>query len=288
MNKKLIIILLTLPFAYTFCDITIKDVIDEYPPEYCHLLEAAYGDSLMSEGGEEAIDHLFDGIDLANKKALDIGCGLGGAAFHLTKKHDMHVTGLEINEWMVQEATRRTPTKQREKLAFVLNQDNAHLPFDDASFDIVYSKGVLTHVQYKDDLFKECHRILKPGGLLVTIDWLSPVKNSWGPLIQKLAEVEGLSMYAETKDGYLETLTNAGFIQLDMQDQSLKYAKYNDDIVDRLLLPEIKEAFINTFGQTLYTDSVEGYGDIAEAQRTGELLAVRFVATKPIKSETNL
>lgn len=50
---------------------------EEYTPEYCHELEAAYGKGLMSEGGFEGIEHMFEGISLEGKKALDIGSGLG-------------------------------------------------------------------------------------------------------------------------------------------------------------------------------------------------------------------
>lgn len=58
-----------------------KEVIEEYSPHYCHLLEAAYGTGMMSEGGE-AIDLMFQGLSIQGKKALDIGSGLGGVAYH--------------------------------------------------------------------------------------------------------------------------------------------------------------------------------------------------------------
>ncbi len=45
-----------------------KEIIDEYYPEYCHSLEAVYGTGMMSEGGGEAIDEMFSGIDLKGKK----------------------------------------------------------------------------------------------------------------------------------------------------------------------------------------------------------------------------
>ncbi|MCK4934537.1 MAG: class I SAM-dependent methyltransferase, partial [Simkaniaceae bacterium] len=120
-----------------------KEVIDEYYPQYCHSLEAVYGKGMMSEGGAEAIDCMFKDLSIHGKKALDIGSGLGGSAYHLATKYEMHVTGLEINPWMIKEAERRAPTEIKQRLDFVLSTENDYLPFESNSFDIVYSKGVL-------------------------------------------------------------------------------------------------------------------------------------------------
>ena len=69
----------------------------EYSQSYCDLLEVAYGPNMLSEGGSEAIEHMFQHLDLKNKKALDIGFGLAGAMFYLAKTHHTHITGLEVN-----------------------------------------------------------------------------------------------------------------------------------------------------------------------------------------------
>ena len=71
-------------------------IIDEYPEEYCLALEAAYGQGMMSEGGEQGIEEMFSGIALSGKSALDIGCGLGGVAFYLASQHNMQVTVLRL------------------------------------------------------------------------------------------------------------------------------------------------------------------------------------------------
>ncbi len=47
------------------------------------------------------------------------------------------------------------------------------LPYDDGCFDVVFSKSVLEHFYYPEKLVLEIHRILKPGGLVITMvpDW---------------------------------------------------------------------------------------------------------------------
>lgn len=256
-----------------------KKLIDEYYPEYCHSLEAVYGDGMMSEGGAKAIDSMFHQLSIHKKKALDIGSGLGGVATYLAKNYEMDVTGLEINPWMIEESKRRIPPELQDLLRYQLSTDNNHLPFESESFDIVYSKGVLCHLEEKVGLFKECYRILKPKGHLVILDWLSPVSGKWGKNIQRLMELEGLSLYAETVEGYLEQLREAHFSEIETEDYTKQYAEYNEDIV-KALRNEKKDSFLAAFNEKLHKEAIEGYGSVAKAMHTGEGLEILFQAHK--------
>ncbi len=52
------------------------------------------------------------------------------------------------------------------------------LPYADNCFDIIFSKSVLEHFYHPERLVKEIYRILKPGGLVITMtpDWQSIYK----------------------------------------------------------------------------------------------------------------
>jgi SAM-dependent methyltransferase len=41
------------------------------------------------------------------------------------------------------------------------------IPFDDNSFDVVYSNQVFEHVRFFEKMMSECARVLKPGGILL-------------------------------------------------------------------------------------------------------------------------
>ena len=45
-----------------------------------------------------------------------------------------------------------------------------HLPFDDASFDVVISNGVIDLIPDKDSVFSEITRVLRPGGRIQLAD----------------------------------------------------------------------------------------------------------------------
>ena len=51
--------------------------------------------------------------------------------------------------------------------------ENYGLPFEDNYFDFVFSKSVIEHFHYPERFIKEIHRVLKPGGIVVTMcpDW---------------------------------------------------------------------------------------------------------------------
>jgi len=52
------------------------------------------------------------------------------------------------------------------------------LPYKDNMFDIIFSKSVLEHLYCPEKLVKEIYRVLKPGGLVITMtpDWQSIYK----------------------------------------------------------------------------------------------------------------
>ena len=257
-----------------------QKLIDEYTEDYCLFLEATYSDSMLSEGGTQAVEHMFQGIEVKQKSMLDIGFGLGGADFYLAKQHGASVTGIELNPWLVQEATRRTPEALKEYVKFVAYDNPPHLPFNDNAFEIVFSKGVLVHVNDKLPLFVEMARVCQTGGQLVIDDWLSPTKGQWGERLQKMCEMEDLTLYAETVDNYSQILKQAGFTDITIRDENKHYVQYNEDIVAHLKDKDYAKTFIEQFDEKTWHDAIEAYQLIADSIRDNELLIRNVCATR--------
>lgn len=247
---------------------------EQYTPEYCSQLEQAYGSGMMSEGGIEGIEHMFHGVPLEKKSALDIGSGLGGVAFYLAEKYRMNITGLEVNSWMIKQSKRRTPPHLKNKVTFILTKSNSYWPLREGSLDLIYSKGVLTHVERKGQIFLECHRLLKDEGLLVITDWLSSKEKVWGRNIARLIKLEKLILYPESETDYIEALQKNGFSILSVRDDSLIYKKYNQDIVEKL------QALMIQSDDSALENSLKGYQSIVKAIEEGELKILRFIAQK--------
>lgn len=258
----------------------VKKIIQEYPENYCLFLEAAYGSCMMSEGGSQAIDRMLSKETLTNAKLLDIGFGLGGVAFHLAEQYNAYVAGVEINPWMVDEAKRRTPKPLNALIDFKEYHPEAALPFPDAYFDIVFSKGVLTHLRDKTTLFNESNRVLKPRGVFVIDDWLSPHKNQWGTRLKKMCEMENLTLYAETETSYKHLLTHAGFTSIDVREENINYYQYNLDIVSRLTKEKSSNTRNPVFNEYSLDEAIENYQLIADAIKDDELLVRWLRGTK--------
>jgi len=109
--------------------------------------------------------YLFKRYNIKQRhKFLDIGCGRGE---FLRGFIDCGVQGHGVDrsraaERYCPEADLRTADLENEKL-----------PYPDNYFDVIYSKSVIEHFYYPEKLVQEMYRVLKPGGLAITLvpDW---------------------------------------------------------------------------------------------------------------------
>ena len=108
--------------------------------------------------------HIPDAADFSGARGLsvlEIGCGLGtdGAQF---AKAGARYTGVDLTEAAIDLARRRFEISGLPGAFQVADAEN--LDFADASFDRVYSHGVLHHTPDTARAISEIHRVLKPGG----------------------------------------------------------------------------------------------------------------------------
>ncbi|MGD2061495.1 MAG: class I SAM-dependent methyltransferase [Acidimicrobiia bacterium] len=87
--------------------------------------------------------------------ALEIGCGTG-LILERTQRVARSATGIDLSLGMVGES--------RRKGLDALQASATALPFDEDSFDVVYSVKVLPHVPEIEDALAEVARVLRPGG----------------------------------------------------------------------------------------------------------------------------
>lgn len=119
---------------------------------------------------EQLAAHLVKRFNIpAGAKLLDVGCGRGDflngfrncGLDALGVDHDP--SGAKVGKDVVV------------KYADV---EKGEFPFEDSTFDVVYSKSVIEHLSDPTHFIKETRRILKPGGriIVMTPDWVTTMK----------------------------------------------------------------------------------------------------------------
>lgn len=93
-------------------------------------------------------------------KFLDIGCGRGE---FLKGFINCGVNGYAVDQ--------SSAAKKYCPEAELRNSDleNDGIPYPENFFDVVYSKSVIEHFHYPERLVREMYRVLKPGGLAITL-----------------------------------------------------------------------------------------------------------------------
>ncbi len=93
-------------------------------------------------------------------RVLEIGSGTGWQARALAER-GFDVVGVDLPP------SSEISNHARARVWPIIDYDGEHLPFDDASFDVVYSSNVLEHVTKLDALNAEMRRVLRPSGVAV-------------------------------------------------------------------------------------------------------------------------
>lgn len=109
----------------------------------------------------------------AGQQVLDVGSGIGGTARCLANEFGCRVIGVDLTEEYCRAATLLSATVGLGDLVQFRQGDATALPFEDATFDVVWSEHVAMNIADKPRLYREMHRVLRPGGTLAIYDILA-------------------------------------------------------------------------------------------------------------------
>lgn len=98
---------------------------------------------------------------------LDVGCGIGGSTRRLSHETGCRVTGIDLSDEYIDVAEKLTQLLSMEDIVSFQACSALELPFDDNSFDGVWSLQMNMNVEDKLAWLTETCRVLKPGGRAV-------------------------------------------------------------------------------------------------------------------------
>jgi SAM-dependent methyltransferase len=133
---------------------------------------AAYVVSPVHAGGPDLDALLAQAGDVAGRRVLDVGSGVGATGLAFAAR-GAAVVALDLTPAMLEAARAQAAARGLVNFETRLG-DAAALPFPDASFDIVSCRVCAHHFGRARAAVGEMARVLRPGGQLLLIDSISP------------------------------------------------------------------------------------------------------------------
>jgi SAM-dependent methyltransferase len=118
--------------------------------------------------GLEATIEVADALPIrATDHVLDIGSGIGGPARYFANRFGCRVTGIDLTAEFCDVARELTRALRLDARVDFKLGDALAMPFPSESFDGAYSMNVSMNIADKGALYREIHRVLKPGTWLM-------------------------------------------------------------------------------------------------------------------------
>lgn len=140
-----------------------------------------------------------------------MGCGAGHASFTAAGQV-AEVTAYDLSSQMLEVVA--AAAKEKGFSNIVTQQGYAEtLPFADACFDVVISRYSAHHWHDVGRALREVKRVLKPGGVIIVMDVMSPghpVRDVWLQTVEALRDTSHVRNYSSGE--WLTLATEAGLV----------------------------------------------------------------------------
>jgi phosphoethanolamine N-methyltransferase len=210
----------------------------EYGEELLSQVQLLWGEGFLSPGGREEVAKIVEGVELNEKEVLDVGVGLGGPACLLVLEHGAsRVVGIDVQDAALRNAASNVRKRGLGDRVILQRVEPGPWPFNDESFDAIFSKDSILHVREKATLFREMHRVLRSGGWTLVSDWHSG-DESFSQEMVELFEGLGQELTFVSIEKQASFLAEAGFADTATVDRNSWYQEMASRDLERLCGPD--------------------------------------------------
>ena len=182
--------------------------------------------------GAKVSEELANSIDLNGLNILDVGCGLGGPCRMLADVYNCRTTGIDLSNEYIRTANKLSELVHLNNKTTFIQGNATELPFQDNSFDVVWTQHVQMNIPDKKKFYSEINRVLQKGGYFIFYDIL---KKGNGKVNYPMpwANNANLSFLFEAEE-MDELLKNFGLTKVQSTNQTQAGIDFFDALVARL------------------------------------------------------
>jgi demethylmenaquinone methyltransferase/2-methoxy-6-polyprenyl-1,4-benzoquinol methylase len=163
------------PVAATPENVFAANLFEDLPPRYDRLAEVlSLGQN--SRWRQELVRHI---ARVRPQRILDVATGTAGVAIALAHATDAEIAGVDISEPMLERGRTRVYAAGLDHRIHLQVARAEQLPFPAGSFDAVSFTYLLRYVADPEATLAELGRVLRPGGIMASLDFYVPPNPLW-------------------------------------------------------------------------------------------------------------
>jgi demethylmenaquinone methyltransferase / 2-methoxy-6-polyprenyl-1,4-benzoquinol methylase len=163
------------PAGASSANVFAAELFEDLGPRYDRLAEVlSFGQN--GRWRRELVRHI---AEASPRRVLDVATGTAGVAIALARSTDAEITGVDISEPMLASGRERVRGLGLEHRIGLQVARAEELPFADESFDALSFTYLLRYVEEPAAAMAELARVLRPGGVMSSLDFYVPPTVVW-------------------------------------------------------------------------------------------------------------
>jgi tocopherol O-methyltransferase len=175
---------------------------------------------------------LWANVDKATK-LVDVGCGIGGSSRHIARKFNCTTEGITLSPYQANRGNELAIEQGVKDACHFQVADALEMPFQNNTFDLVWSLESGEHMPDKKQFVSELFRVATPGGRIIIVTWchrdLQPNESSLTPselrLLRRINRAYYLPQWCSVQD-YVNILSDIGATEIRREDWSYIIAPF--------------------------------------------------------------